>query len=180
MPDRYTFHNYDTHGVVVDTQTGEATRYDLVSDAEAAARRLNDQNRRPAMASEVDTSAEAVERRAAWADGNADIFAVVALGRDGLREDQSHTDKLMERHKQHKEQAATLRALAAQRDAALTALRAREDEVGRLREALVRLCAWGRMTPSTPDERSAEQREGWGAFDQARAALATPAPEDAA
>ena len=65
------------------------------------------------MASEIDTSAEAVERRAAWADGNADIFAVVALGRDGLREDQSHTDKLMERHKQHKEQAATLRALAA-------------------------------------------------------------------
>ena len=56
----------------------------------------------------------------------------------------------------------------------------REAEVGRLREALVRLCAWGRMTPSTPDERSAEQREGWGAFDQARAALATPAPEDAA
>lgn len=65
-------------------------------------------------------------------------------------------------------------------DAALAAIRAREDEVGRLREALVRLCAWGRMTPSTPDERSAEQREGWGAFDQARAALATPAPEDAA
>lgn len=77
-------------------------------------------------------------------------------------------------------QQARAEKAEAERDAALTALRAREDEVGRLREALVRLCAWGRMTPSTPDERSAEQREGWGAFDQARAALATPAPEDAA
>jgi len=41
MPDRYTFHDHDTRGVVVNTQTGEATRYDLVRDAEAAARRLN-------------------------------------------------------------------------------------------------------------------------------------------
>ena len=77
-------------------------------------------------------------------------------------------------------QQARAEKAEAERDATLTALRAREAEVGRLREALVRLCAWGRMTPSTPDERSAEQREGWGAFDQARAALATPAPEDAA
>lgn len=56
MPDRYTFHNYDTHGVVVDTQTGEATRYDLVRDAEAEARRLN------AMENEQETDGQMLAR----------------------------------------------------------------------------------------------------------------------
>lgn len=41
MPDRYTFHDFDTHGVVLDTQTGEKIHFAMVRDAEAAARRWN-------------------------------------------------------------------------------------------------------------------------------------------
>jgi len=105
MPDRYTFHNYDTHGVVVDTQTGEATRYDLVSDAEAAARRLNDQNRRPAMASEVDTSAARKLANVLIDDVNCGPNARY----------QPYTDGRM------RDAAKMIRALAAERDAAVEA-----------------------------------------------------------
>lgn len=41
MPDRYTFHDHDTHGVVLDTQTGEKISFAMVRDAEVATRRWN-------------------------------------------------------------------------------------------------------------------------------------------
>lgn len=105
MPDRYTFHDHDTHGVVLDTQTGEATRYDLVSDAEAAARRLNDQNRRPAMASEVDTSAARKLANVLIDDVNCGPNARY----------QPYTDGRM------RDAAKMIRALAAERDAVVEA-----------------------------------------------------------
>jgi len=63
------------------------------------------------MASKIDTSAEAVERLAAHITGGPhEAWEIVCT--------------------------STLRALAAERDAAQSALRAREAEVGRLREAV--------------------------------------------
>jgi len=61
----------------------------------------------------TDTSPEAVERCAKWAEGNAAIFAVALLGRDSLHDDVVTTEKLRERHRLHNEQAAVLRALSA-------------------------------------------------------------------
>lgn len=88
MPDRYTFHDHDTHGVVVDTQTGEATRYDLVRDAEDAARRLN--AGAPKRAKEV----------VAWAMVDADgaiQIGELAYDRDWIRDDARVTNRRIAR-----------------------------------------------------------------------------------